>query len=184
MNESNLPLLKCAKCKWIGDVTQSATKADELGLPWDVCPLCFSEINIDNSALSEPKVSKIVFSIAEDDSDNYYTANGVSFSKEDDLVGIFTEITADFDQAALCTFLAGAYPLVYGEAVNLMIKEGYEPEGIEEDRDELERLWSEDLFYALCKYQLSSLSYFSDQFSSGTPEADSMLQEVCDFINK
>ena len=57
------------------------------------------------------------------------------------------------------------------------------PEGIEDDREELKGLYNEDLFYALCKYPLNSLSYFSDQFSGGTSEANLMLQEVCDFIN-
>jgi len=183
MNKSNLPLLKCVKCNWTGDVTQTASKDDEFGLPWDVCPLCFSDINELKGVTPKNKDNKIKFNIKLKSIDNYYTANGVSFSKEEDLSGIFTEITQDFDMAALCIFLADVWPLEYGEAVNLMIKEGYMPEGIEDDREELKGLYNEDLFYALCKYPLNSLSYFSDQFSGGTSEANLMLQEVCDFIN-
>ena len=48
----------------------------------------------------------------------------------------------------------------------------------------LKDLFNEDLFYALCKYPLNSVSYFSDQFSAGTLETDTMLQKVCDFINQ
>ena len=76
------------------------------------------------------------------------------------------------------------WPLKYGEAVNLMIREGYSPENIEEEMDELNGLFNEDLFYALCKYPLNSISYFSDQFSAGSSETDAMLQEVCNFINQ
>jgi hypothetical protein len=49
---------------------------------------------------------------------------------------------------------------------------------------ELKGLFNEDLFYALCKYPLNSVSYFSDQFASGSSETDAMLQKVCDFINQ
>lgn len=65
----------------------------------------------------------------------------------------------------------------------MMIGEGYLPDNFEEDRSELSELYNEDLFYALCKYPLNSISYFSDQFSSGTQDTDAMLKKVCSYIN-
>jgi hypothetical protein len=65
-----------------------------------------------------------------------------------------------------------------------MIRDGYSPENIEQEMAELKGLFNEDLFCALCKYPLNSISYFSDQFSAGTSETDVMLQKVCDFINQ
>ncbi len=65
-----------------------------------------------------------------------------------------------------------------------MIRDGYSPENNEEEMAKLKGLSNEDLFYALCKYPLNSVSYFSDQFSVGTLETDAMLQKVCDFINQ
>ena len=65
-----------------------------------------------------------------------------------------------------------------------MIRDGYSPENIEQEMNKLKDLFNEDLFYALCKYPLNSVSYFSDQFSAGALEKDAMLQKVCDFINQ
>ena len=65
-----------------------------------------------------------------------------------------------------------------------MMKEGYEPEGISIDKEKLKALHNADLFFALCKYTINSLSYFSDQFMGGAPETDAMLNEVTDFINQ
>ena len=183
MTQSDLPLLRCVQCNWTGDVTQTGKKDDEFGLPWDVCPLCASDVEIIESSKKTQAKLKVKFKIKAKDPENYYSVDGITFS-EDDLLGAFAEITQDQDLATLCNFLAEEWPLKYGEAVNLMITEGYYPENFEEDKAELQELYNEDLFYALCKYPLSGTSYFSDQFSGGTPEADSMLEEVCNFVNE
>ena len=116
--------------------------------------------------------------------DHYYSVNEITFPKDDDVYGVLFEIVNEYDLNSICSFLSKEWPLKYGEAVNLMIRDGYSPENIEQEMAELKGLFNEDLFYALCKYPLNSISYFSDQFSAGTSETDVMLHKVCDFINQ
>ena len=128
-------------------------------------------------------INKILFEVDEDNFEEYYSVDGFGF-EEGDVYGTFVQITQEIDLTLICRFLADRWPIIYGKAVNLMIKEGYEPEGISIDKEKLMVLYNEDLFVALCKYTLNSLSYFSDQFIGGTPETDIMLNEVTDFINQ
>ena len=127
---------------------------------------------------------KVIFKIKKRSPEHYYSVNDFTFPKDDDVAAVLLEIVDGCDLKTLCSFLSEQWPLKYGEAVNLMIREGYSPENIEEEMDELNGLFNEDLFYALCKYPLNSISYFSDQFSAGSSETDAMLQEVCNFINQ
>jgi hypothetical protein len=127
---------------------------------------------------------KVKFKIKKKTPDNYYSINGITFPKDDDVYGVLFEIVNEYDLNSICSLLSEEWPLKYGEAVNLMIRDGYSPENIEQEMAELKGLFNEDLFYALCKYPLNSISYFSDQFSAGTSETDVMLQKVCDFINQ
>jgi hypothetical protein len=127
---------------------------------------------------------KVNFKIKKKNPDHYYSVNDFTFPKDDDVAGVLLEIVYEYDLKLLCSFLSEQWPLKYGAAVNLMIREGYSPENIEEEMAELNGLFNEDLFYALCKYPLNSISYFSDQFSAGASETDVMLQKVCDFINQ
>jgi hypothetical protein len=64
-----------------------------------------------------------------------------------------------------------------------MIRDGYYPENFEQERDQFKNLYNDELFYALCRYPLSSISFFSDQFSGGAPETNTMLLDVSDYIN-
>ena len=125
----------------------------------------------------------IVLKFNKKNPDQYYSVNDITFPKDDDVYGVLFEIIQNYDLEQLCSFLSEEWPLKYGEAVNMMIGEGYLPDNFEEDKSELSELYNEDLFYALCKYPLNSISYFSDQFSSGTQDTDAMLKKVCSYIN-
>ena len=127
---------------------------------------------------------KVNFKIKKNNPDNYYSVNELTFPKDDDVYGVLFEIVNEYDLSSICVFLSEEWPLKYGEAVNLMIKDGYSPENIEEEMAKLKGLVNEDLFHALCKYPLNSVSYFSDQFSAGALETDTMLKKVCEFINQ
>jgi len=127
---------------------------------------------------------KVNFKIKKKTPDHYYSVNKITFPKDDDVYGVLFEIVNEYDLNSICIFLSEEWPLKYGEAVNLMIRDGYSPENIEQEMAELRGLFNEDLFYALCKYPLNSVSYFSDQFATGSSETDAMLQKVCDFINQ
>ena len=127
---------------------------------------------------------KVNFKIKKKNLDNYYSVNEVTFPKDDDVYGVLFEIVNEYDLNSICSFLSEEWPLKYGEAVNLMIRDGYSPENIEQEMTKLKGLFNEDLFYALCKFPLNSISYFSDQFSAGASETDTMLQKVCNFINQ
>lgn len=125
----------------------------------------------------------IVLKFNKKNPEQYYSVNDITFPKDDDVYGVLFEIVQNYDLEHLCSFLSEEWPLKYGEAVNMMIREGYLPENFDEDRSELIQLFNEDLFYALCKYPLNSISYFSDKFSSGTQETDAMLKKICSYIN-
>jgi len=127
---------------------------------------------------------KVNFKIKKKNLDNYYSVNEVTFPKDDDVYGVLFEIVNEYDLNSICSFLSEEWPLKYGKAVNLMIRDGYSPENIEQEMTKLKGLFNEDLFYALCKFPLNSISYFSDQFSAGASETDTMLQKVCNFINQ
>jgi len=126
---------------------------------------------------------KIKFKINKKDTDNYYSVNGVTFPKDDDVYGVLYEIIQEYDLNSICPFLSDRWPLKYGESVNLMIRDCYYPENFEQERDQFKNLYNDELFYALCRYPLSSISFFSDQFSGGAPETNTMLLDVSDYIN-
>lgn len=123
------------------------------------------------------------FSINPEDESRYYQVGEMCFDR-DDVGAVFEELVVDLDEEAVRVFLVKNWPLEYGEGVNLMIREGYEPEGMSsEDREALQGLYNDELFYELCEYPITTYSYFTDMFDHESPETEAMLEAVAQFAN-
>lgn len=123
------------------------------------------------------------FSINPEDESRYYQVGEMCFDR-DEVGAVFAELVVDLDKEKVRVFLVKNWPLKYGEGVHLMIREGDQPEGMSsEDREALDDLYDDELFYALCEYPIIDYSYFTDGFGVDSPETQAMLEATAQFAN-